>query len=293
MATVIGTASPRTRQSGAAFRSGPAPGRSRPRTLPLGQLAPSPAALATLIEGQIIPRLMLANGVAPRAPAHAIAGAAEDIVPLALGIDADALLARVETILAEGVTIERLMVDLLAPAARRLGELWHEDRCDFVEVTMGLWRLQEVVREVSAATPPVPVSGQGRSALFAALPGDQHGFGAVLVDEAFRRSGWDSDLAVGLTMPELLRRVGASSYALLGLTVSCDCHIARLPSMITALRSVSANPRVSIMVGGRVFVDDPDLAGRVGADGTAADAFAAVAIAEDLVIERMGAMACG
>lgn len=200
---------------------------------------------------------------------------------------------QVEALLARGLSIEQLLVGLLAPVARRLGELWHEDRCDFVDVTMGLWRLQEVVREISAARPLAIAPRADRTALFAALPGDQHGFGAVLVDEAFRRAGWQSDLAIGLSMPELLRRIAASGVALLGLTVSCDCHIARLPAMVAALRNASANPKVVVLVGGRVFTDTPDLVRQVGADGTATDAFAAVAVAEALVVERMDAMVCG
>jgi methanogenic corrinoid protein MtbC1 len=49
------------------------------------------------------------------------------------------------------------------------------------------------------------------------------------------------------------------------------------------MRSVSRNPRLCVMVGGRVFIDDPGLAGRVGADATAVDARVATGVAAGLV----------
>lgn len=77
-------------------------------------------------------------------------------------------------------------------------------------------------------------------------------------------------------------------YDLVGLTISCDCHIAPLASTIAAMRNVSRNPRLCVMVGGRVLGLDPDLARRAGADGTARDARLALDVAADLVRVRQG-----
>ena len=242
--------------------------------------------LSTLIESEIIPRLMMAHVAGtPETPAPGIV--AEEIAalaPLALEVEADALLAHIEKILARGVAVDTVMVDLLAPTARLLGEMWEDDRCDFVDVTMGLWRLQEVVHEIAARCPADRVLAVGgHRALFASMPGDQHNFGTVVVDELFRRDGWVTDRLSGAPTPELVRRVGDDWFDLVGLTVSCDAHIATLTSVIAALRNVSRNPRVCIMVGGRVFSADPELAVRVGADGTAGDAKRALAVAGDLL----------
>lgn len=246
--------------------------------------------LSRLIESEIIPRLMLAHpghgkvrtdstGTHGITPAEVAAFA-----PLSLQIEADSLLDHAETILARGVPIESLLVDLLAPAARLLGEYWEDDRCDFVDVTMGLWRLQEVVHELSARAPVERDSpGGGRRALFATMPGDQHSFGTVVVDELFAREGWLTDRLSEPTNPELLERVAAEWFDLLGLTISCDCHIAALPAMIVALRTVARNPRMRVMVGGRIFAGNAGLAAELGADGTAPDAKLAVEVAGELV----------
>ena len=253
------------------------------------------SSLNDLVEREIIPRLMLAHDVdAPTAhPADISQVEIDALAPLALCASADLLLDRIDQFLNRGLTIEQVMVHLLAPTARRLGTWWEEDRCDFVEVTMGLWRLQEVVREiVMRATPAWPGGGVGsRRALFSAAPGEQHDFGPIMVSETFRLAGWDVDTVIGGDMSELLERVASSHLDIVGLTVSCDCHSGRLPSIIHALRSVSRNPRLRILVGGRVFCENPALAVEIGADGTAPDASAAVLMAEGLVdaLERAAA----
>ncbi|WBH15594.1 cobalamin B12-binding domain-containing protein [Sphingomonas radiodurans] len=245
--------------------------------------------LSTLIESEIIPRLMIAHAVdiAEVAAVEIDACEISALAPLALEVEADALLAHIEAILARGVSVDTVMVDLLAPAARLLGEYWEEDRCDFVDVTMGLWRLQEVVHEIAARMPADRMLAiGGHRALFASMPGDQHNFGTVVIDELFRRDGWVTDRMSGVETTDLVRRVGADWFDMVGLTVSCDRHIANLTSVIAALRNVSKNPRVCIMVGGRIFSADPELATQVGADGTASDARQALIVAADLVRVR-------
>ncbi len=244
--------------------------------------------LSSLVEREIIPRLVASH---PNAGALSVSGKSGEITaeevdafaPLSLQVEADSLLDYVDAILRRGVGIDTVLVDLLAPAARRLGEYWEDDRCDFVDVTMGLWRLQEIVHELGARLPVERQPGPGRRALFASMPGDQHSFGTIVVEELFCREGWLTDRLSEASTPDLLERVAGEWFDVVGLTISCDYHIAPLPSIIAALRNVSRNPKLCVMVGGRIFVEDPSLAERMGADGTAADAKVAVKIAEGLV----------
>ena len=256
--------------------------------------------LSTLIESEIIPRLVIAHST--NVPAIAITtthdtigpGEVEALAPLALQVEADALLLHIEAILARGVSVDIVMVDLLAPTARRLGEFWENDECDFIDVTMGLWRLQEVIHEIACRAPAdKPFAVGGHRALFAAMPGDQHSFGTVVIDELFRRDGWLTERLSGTEISDLLRRSAENWFDIIGLTVSCDCHIAELPAIIAAVRNVSRNSRVCVMVGGRIFSASPELAMRVGADGTAADAKLALSVAEGLVREREREAAAG
>lgn len=274
------------------------PGQAKPAA------SPSAASLTSLVEYEIIPRLVASHPLAffaggPVAiaadPVNAITLADVDaFAPMTLQVEADLLLDYVETLLARGVTVDCILVDLLAPAARRLGEYWEDDRCDFVDVTMGLWRLQEIVHELGTRLPAERRSPFELRALFASMPGDQHSFGAVVVEEMFVREGWLTDRLSEATLADLLERVSADVIDLVGLTVSCDEHAKALAMTIQAVRAASRNPDVKIMIGGRAAIADPGLAYEAGADGTAADARLAVCVAKDLVgAVRPEISACG
>ena len=252
--------------------------------------------LGTIIEADFIPRLMMryssGSGDAPADHDAAIEPEdAREFATLPLTLEADELLAKVESYLHRGVGVERILLELLAPSARKLGELWESDECDFVDVTMGLWRLQEVMREIAARSPPVVRSMHiQRTALFAPMPGDQHAFGSLIVDEIFARAGWESEALIEPQRRELLRLLSDKPFDLVGLTVTNDCPSGALSKLISAIRTVSKNPQIYVLIGGRAINENPDLVAEVGADGTAVDAEAALELAAGLMEDvRLGA----
>jgi methanogenic corrinoid protein MtbC1 len=211
------------------------------------------------------------------------ANAVASFVRLALEGETEDLVAEIDRHLAGGIALEDLFVLLLAPAARIVGTGWETDELDFIDVTMALWRMQETLREVASRVPSARGTYQGRFALLSPMPGDQHSFGPAIVEECFARGGWDTELLIEPSNADLLAAIGASHCDLVALTVSCDCHIEALPSLVAALRSLSLNPEVKILLGGQVLVGNPLLARQVGADGTAATATGALKLAEGLV----------
>ena len=237
----------------------------------------SPLRMARLIEGEIIPRLLLAHRAereaVPLPVAAFTAGAPRAFAHLTLSVEVFGLLDQVDGHLARGVPIESIYLDLLAPAARVLGDFWDNDVCDFVDVTMGMWRLQQVIHELGNRAPcPSASTRPDRRVLFTVPPGDQHSFGLVMIEDFFRRGGWRTWSAPDATLPDLCAFVGRQWFELVGLTVSTLDHLATLPAMLRDLRRASQNPAVGIMVGGRIFSEHPELAAEAGADATAPDA---------------------
>lgn len=202
-----------------------------------------------------------------------------------IAIDGQAhdLLREIDDLIRAGISAPALFVDLLAPVARRLGDLWEDDRLDFIEVTMGLWRLQEVLREIGGHAPRAPLASLPRTALFTLLPEDVHSFGAAMVHECFALAGWQAELLVAASRGEILSAIAGAYLDLVGLTVANDSHIEPAQSLIRAVRSVSMNPNVRIMVGGPVLTRNPGLFAQLGADAMADDAIAAVKVGEHLV----------
>lgn len=243
----------------------------------------------TIIESEIIPRLLMAHvnsAVTPRAGQSRgiTAEEASRFALLPLRLEAAGLLEEVDAFIAKGASVETICLDLLAPAARKLGEMWERDECDFLDVTMGLWRLQEVMREVAARAPGT-LGGMAMpfSALFSPMPGDHHSFGALMIEEVFSRGGWRSEALIKPERRELLDRLARQPFDLLGLTLARDCPSSALSNLIKAVRSVSANPHIIVLVGGRMINENPEVAVEVGADGTGADAIAALELANTLV----------
>lgn len=248
-----------------------------------------PDSVNTIIESEIIPRLLMAHSTAEsRARRRRFRTISPDeasrFATLPLRLEAASLLAEVDGFIANGASVETICLDLLAPAARKLGEMWERDECDFLDVTMGLWRLQEVMREV-AARAPVDLEGLALpySALFTPMPGDHHNFGTLMIEEVFARGGWRSEALVKPERRELLDRLARQPFDLIGLTLARDCPSAALGNLIRAVRNVSANPHIIVLIGGRMINENPGIAEEVGADGTASDALAALELANDLV----------
>jgi MerR family transcriptional regulator, light-induced transcriptional regulator len=252
-------------------------------------LSEPPLVLAGLIESQIIPRLLVACRAQTSRPDDIVrnricASQAEGFASIVLRLEAHALMEQIEGFLARGASVEAVLVDLLAPTARQIGQWWDEDMVDFVDVTMGLWRLQQIVYELSARFPGrAPVFGTSRKALFSVFPGNDHSFGAVIVEECFRREGWQTELLTNATEHRLINMVTEQYYDMVGLSISCDADLANAPALIAKLRLRSRNQKLGIMAGGHMFIDSPELALRIGADATAPDAEHAVKNAEILL----------
>jgi methanogenic corrinoid protein MtbC1 len=242
-----------------------------------------------MIESEIIPRLLMAHasGASRNKPKRSRPIAAEDasaFAMLPLRLEAAGLLEEVDAFIAEGSSVETICLELLAPAARMLGEMWDRDECDFLDVTMGLWRLQEVMREIAARSPAdLPSLKVPRSVLFSPMPGDQHNFGTLMIEEVFSRAGWQSEALVRPDRRDLLDRLGQRPFDMVGLTLARDWPSGAVTDLVRAMRNASANPRITVLVGGRMINENPGLVEKVGADGTGVDALAALDTAESLM----------
>jgi methanogenic corrinoid protein MtbC1 len=253
----------------------------------------SPADLARLertIQADIIPRLLLAFGEdpaarpAPAPPRRSIGHA--DIVAFAdliVDREEEAAARFLQEKLADGVGVETVLLGLLAPAARHLGEEWESDRRSFVEVTVGLCRMQQLLRSLTPATPADAMASSGQRALFSPAPGEQHTFGLYVVEEFFRRDGWDVWTLASATVAEIEAAAASAWYDVAGFSLSGDLALSQLAQAIRCVRRASRNQGIRVLVGGRAFMQAPDRVAAVEADGTAEDGRQAVRCARELL----------
>ena len=196
-----------------------------------------------------------------------------EFVQAALAADDQVIKSLVDRLLAQGMSVQSIYLDLLAPTARALGDMWSDDSRDFVEVTMAVGRLQLVLRDLSQMfvrdRPEEQVAGR---VLLACVPGDQHSLGLFMVAEFFVRDGWEVHVGPPLSDEQLLADVRTEWYDIVGFSVSCDSRLDHLKREIRRVRQASKNQKVLILAGGRAFNENPGLLARVGADASAANA---------------------
>ncbi|MFN6933998.1 MAG: B12-binding domain-containing protein [Tsuneonella sp.] len=245
--------------------------------------------LARIVSNEIVPLLlMLHSEVVPDAPpavlVEALLPSRADVGGLAeivLGSDLAAAVAYVAVLRDRGLSMETLFVELLEPTARYLGDMWEQDKCDFIDVTLGVARLQQLLAFYSD-THIVPALGERRSVLIAMTPGNEHSFGLAMVERFLLAAGWQVQPKLSGTAEDIAAAAHETWFAVVGLTMGSERQIESLRSTIAQLRDRSRNPDIGVMVGGPLFTADPALAREVGADATAPNAPAAVLVAQKL-----------
>lgn len=249
---------------------------------------------ARLVETEIVPRLMLtcrsgSAGGAALEDLRQAAPTAEDVATFAQLLveqQVDALSTYLDSLRARGMARETLLLQLLAPAARRLGALWEEDLSDFTQVTVGLGRLQQLLWHLSgpgdevAAAPADP----RRRALLTVAPGEQHTLGLFMVRDFFRRAGWFVAGGTPGTIGEIAAQVRDDWFAVVGLSLACERNVDALRATIRRVRSESRNGSIGVLVGGPLLLQRPELAAEVGADASANDGADAAELAGSLLV---------
>lgn len=246
--------------------------------------------LARLISTKVIPQLLRLHAeVVPDTPPvdqliKALAPSNADITTLAdivLGSDLEAAVAYVMVLRERGLSMETLFVEVLEPTARMLGEMWDEDKCDFIDVTIGVSRLQKLLA-IFNNSHIVPALDSRRHVLMAMTPGDQHYFGVTMVERFLLAAGWKVQAELSGTADDIAKVARCHWFAVAGFTMGSEQMIDSLKATIEQVRSRSRNPTIGIMVGGPLFTANPALALEVGADATARNAPGAVLVAQKL-----------
>ena len=248
------------------------------------------AKLARIVANEIVPRLLrLHTEVIPAAPPVALvietlAPTGADITGLAdivLGSDLEAAAAYVLVLRDRGLSTDTLFLDLLEPTARVLGEMWDRDECDFIDVTLGIARLQKLLA-IFNDTYTLAALDERRHILMAMTPGNQHSFGVTMVERFLLAAGWQVRTELEGTSEDIAHVAKSTWFAVVGLTAGSERQLDSMRTTIAQIRRESRNQAVGIMVGGPMFTANPALAHDVGADATAPNAPAAVIVAQKL-----------
>ncbi|MGL4573696.1 MAG: cobalamin B12-binding domain-containing protein [Burkholderiaceae bacterium] len=247
----------------------------------------TPVELTHLIHARVIPGLVRAyqSGRGQRRTPQAV-GAEHPTGPKRVAEFAQSILCdrledtqcKINGYLRDGVPIERIYLDLLMPAARYLGLRWSADSCDFTEVTVGCWRLQQIMREFEEELSARCVQGAAiDSVLLSAVPGEHHTLGVSMLAAFFRRAGYEVLGEPAATATQIIEMVRAWELDVVGLSVATDSALAGLASLVASIRRACSGKSVLILVGGAGIDRQSHSVNAIGADAALSDPMEAIA----------------
>lgn len=252
--------------------------------------------LANIIENEILPRLSFSNC------SHSdVGGLGEEWYSVADIVDiealtflvlsdapADKIIDKLQILIDHGVSIQTICIDILAPVARKIGDLWHNDHCRIIDVTLSLSRLHWVLLEIGRRNSEVPrrLSGQRRIFL-APVPEEQHRFGLLMIGEAFSQAGWDVSSNYDTTASAILHVVSENNFDIVGISITGEEFFDQLRDVIFQVRKHSRNHDLEIIVGGGLFALHPEFASRVVGATVVVDGVNAVEAAENLIYSNL------
>lgn len=243
--------------------------------------------IANLVSNDIVPRLQLLHAVVP-VPDHPSAKDVSELAQLVIASDGPEAADYVASLRDGGLTMDMLFAELLEPAAQRLGELWEEDEIDFIDVTLGVARLQALL-SVFNCTHEIAATGINRSVLMFTVPGEQHSFGIAMVERFLTAGGWLVSSEREASPQRLGKIVGEHWLGVAGLTLSNRVNLEAAARSIHEIKRQSCNHAIGVMVGGPAFSANRQLATDIGADGTATCASGAVVLAQKLLDRALAA----
>lgn len=159
------------------------------------------------------------------------------------------------------------LVDAYFPeVARHLGCAWADDTAAFTDVTIGVARMQSMLRELGRDWTSNTCAVQGGATVLIVLPdGEQHSFGVMLLAGQLRRQGISVRLEVGTPAATLRKLVQEKSFDCAMISVACEEKLDHCKAVVHALKQGS-DGQLWVAIGGPLLDRPVDVLGRTGAD---------------------------
>ncbi|MBN1834761.1 MAG: cobalamin-dependent protein [Spirochaetales bacterium] len=183
-----------------------------------------------------------------------------------------------------GRPIEELYLKVFERALKEIGRLWEAGRLDVGAehyVSASTQAIMARLRPYLMADAPTCT---GRTCLVFSVCGEFHEVGSRMVSDFLERAGWRSLFLGGnFCSQDVVGTAERHRADLIAVSATLYVNVDPVARMIRTLRDAGSLPELRILVGGRPFNLDAELWKRVGADGCACNAAAAVGRAAVLV----------
>lgn len=164
-----------------------------------------------------------------------------------------------------GASVREAYLDVLIPAQREAGRLWHAGELSIAEehvITATTQRAMAVLCQRAGS----PETGN-KTVLLACVAGNVHDIGVRAITDFFEIAGWQAiNLGSDVPTEEIARSVQFFDADVVVLAATLDPDLKMVERAIERIRALE-DRRVKVIVGGLAFEKVPELWRSVGADG--------------------------
>lgn len=227
------------------------------------QEAASPVCGVTKFAAQVVATLVARDGADE-------AGLRESLVQRLLDAVTTASLGALDEIKPEfkraRISASAMADHYIPEVARRLGVAWEDDTSSFADVTMGVSRLQAILRELGADWSADALGKSDGPTVLVLLPaGEQHTLGSMVLAGRLRRMGVSVSLQIAPELSQLSNFVADRSFDGAMISVTCQSRLETCRKLIKSLKDATKG-RLMVAIGGAILDDAEDVLRLTGAD---------------------------
>ncbi len=181
-----------------------------------------------------------------------------------------------------GIPVKEIYLHVFQVAQYEIGRLWQINRVTVAQEHYCTAATQLIMSQLYPYI--FSTERNGHSMVAASISGELHELGIRMVADLFEMAGWDTYyLGASTPVNSIISEVLVRRADVLAVSVSLHANMPKLRTLVQQVRKVDIPHPLWILVGGYPFNANPGLWKSVGADGSAADAQQAVALANGFV----------
>lgn len=181
-----------------------------------------------------------------------------------------------------GVTPQEAYIEVLLPAQRETGQLWHRGDVSVAEERL----VSDTTRELMTliVNKYAKKADPQHTLLAASVAGNAHDIGLRAVADLFRLAGWRAIfLGADMPTPDIAQAIQSFTPSLVVLSATLTTQISELANAIERIKQLADPPPV--LVGGLALEDSDGLWKQLGADAYAPTVASALTIGSELVAQ--------
>ncbi len=183
---------------------------------------------------------------------------------------------------AANTSVKDIYLHVFQPAQYEIGRLWQTNEISVAQEHYCTAATQLIMSQLYPHI--FATSKNGRTLVATCVAGDLHEIGVRMVADFFEMEGWNT-FYLGANTPHasVIAMIVEKGADVLAVSATISYHVDAVRDLIRAVRAEPACGDVRILAGGYPFNREPALWEKVGADGSAADAQKAIALAAQMV----------